>query len=316
MGIFTEEDKLMSMQEAMSLVKDGQMVAIGGGLILREPIAALCELIRQKKRKLHIVGTAHGFDVDLTCGGGIVGIEQHTYVGYEFVYRGGCPNYRRVVEQGLVEEKEDGCYAVIQGLRAGAYGIPFYPSTCYFGTDVIKFHPDYKEFKDPISGRRLVAIPPIKPDVTILHCYKADKHGNATVGAPLVADILMARAANKVIITAEEIVEESWFKERQAATIPYYETTAVVHAPYGAHPTACYLYYTYDKDFLNEYISYMGKGPEGVDAWFNKYVYECGTHEEYLKRVGEQRLQKIKNWRAKLEAANKLKEQLRAEVVV
>ena len=85
MGIFTEEDKLMSMSEAMNLVKDGDKVAIGGGLILREPIAAIYELIRQKKKNLYIVGTAHGFDVDISCGGGIVGVEQHTYVGYELV---------------------------------------------------------------------------------------------------------------------------------------------------------------------------------------------------------------------------------------
>lgn len=322
MGIYTQEDKLMTLSEAMKLVSDGDKVAIGGGLILREPIAAIYELIRQRKRNLHLIGTAHGFDVDVACGGGIVGKEQHTYVAYEFVYRGGCPNFRRVVEQGLVEEKEDGCYAVIQGLRAAAYGLPFYPSTCFFGTDVLKYHPEYKEFACPVTGRKLVAIPPIEPDVAILHVHKADRRGNAATGAPLVADILMARAAKKLIITAEELVSEEWFRERQGATIPYYETTAVVHVPFGAHPTCCYLYYTYDKDFLDEYIEYArrdldaaAKGERGtwMEEWLNKYVYDV-SREEYLERIGgEKKLEKLKNWKQRLFDARVYKEQLAAE---
>ena len=310
MGIYTSEDKLMSLTDAMKLIKDGDSVAIGGGLILREPIAAIYELIRQKKRNLKLVGTAHGFDVDVACGGGIVGSDQHTYVGYEFVYRGGCPNFRRAVEEGKVDDKEDGCYAMIQGLRAASYGIPFYPSTCYFGNDVIKYHPEYKEFNDPITGQKLVAIPAIKPDVAILHVHKADKHGNVVTGTPLVADILMARAAEKLIVTAEEIVTEDWFKERQAASIPYYETTAVVHVPYGAHPTCNYLAYTYDKPFLDEYIGYAQKGQEKMDEWLNKYVYDV-SREEYLKRIGgPEKLKKLADWRTRLTDATAFKKQL------
>lgn len=316
MGIFPKGEKLMSMEDAMKLVNDGDMVAFGGGLILREPLAAIYELIRQKKRNLHMVGTAHGFDVDVSCGGGIGGIEQHTYVAYEFVYRGGCPNFRRAIQEGLVEDKEDGCYSMIQGLRAASYGLTFYPSTCFFGTDVIKYHPEYKEFDCPVTGRKLVAIPPIKPDVTILHCYRADKLGNATTGAPLVADILMQRAADKVIITAEEIVETSWFKENQAATIPYYETTAVVHVPFGAHPTCCYLYYTYDKDFLNEYIEYARKGKDGMDEWLNEYVYDV-SREEYIEKIGgEEKLKKLRNWRQIRFNALDYRKQLRSEWVI
>jgi glutaconate CoA-transferase subunit A len=312
-SIYTqEEDKLMSLSDAMKLVNDGDKVAFGGALILREPMAAIYELIRQKKRNLHIIGTAHGFDVDIACGGGIVKTEQHTYVAYEFVYRGGCPNFRRAVEEGLVEEKEDGCYAVIQGLRAASYGIPFYPSTSYFGTDVIKFHPEYKEFNCPITGRKLVAIPAIKPDVAILHTNVADRHGNARLEAPIVADILMQRAADKVIITTEELVSEDWFKERHAAAIPYYETTAVVHLPFGAHPTCLYPIYTYDKEFLDEYIGYMGKGQAGVEEWFNKYVYDI-SHEQYLERIGgEKKLEKLRDWKKKLSEATEYKKQLEA----
>jgi glutaconate CoA-transferase subunit A len=315
MGIYTADDKLMTLPEAIKkYVNDGDMVAFSGGLILREPSAAIHELIRQKKRNLHIVGTAHGFDVDLACGGGIAKTIQYTYVAYEFVYRGGCPNYRRAVENKQVELKENCCYSVIQGLRAAAYGLPHMPAHFMFGTDELKLHPEIKHYECPVTGRKLAAIPPIKPDVAILHVYKADKRGNATVGPPLVADVLFSRAADKVILTAEEIVPTGWFEERQAATIPYFETTAVVHVPFGAHPTACYLYYTYDKEFLDEYIEYARGGQDMMDKWLNKYVYECDTHEKYLKAIGgDAKLEKLKNWRVKKEEAEKLKKELEAK---
>ncbi len=307
----------MPLSEAIKkYVNDGDKVCFGGALILREPIAAIYELIRQKKRNLHIIGTAHGFDVDLACGGGIVGTEEHTYVAYEFVYRGGCPNYRRAVEQGKIEEKENCCYSVIAGLRAQSYGQTFYPVDFLHGTEDIKYHPEYKEITCPYTGRKLIAVPPIKPDVAILHVYKADKRGNGALGAPLVADVLMMRAAKRTILTAEEIEPTSWFTERQAALIPYFHTAAVSHAPFGAHPTACYLYYTYDKEFLNEYLEYAREGDESMAKWLDKYVYGVSSHDEYLKKVGEERLKQLRDWRKMREEAENLRKKLKEEWVI
>ena len=110
--------------------------------------------------------------------------------------------------------------------------------------------------------------------------------------------------------------QESWFKENQAATIPYYETTAVVHVPFGAHPTCCYLYYTYDKEFLDEYIGYARRGKDGMDEWLDKYVYDV-SREEYIEKIGgEEKLKKLRNWRQKLFDAKDYKKKLRSEWVV
>ena len=317
MGLYTQDDKFMPLSEAIKkYVHDGDKVAFGGALILREPIAAIYEMIRQKKRNIEIIGTAHGFDVDVACGGGIVGAEHHTYVAYEFVYRGGCPNYRRAVEQGKVRELEEGCYSVIQGMRVTSYGLTYYPSTAMHANEDLRYHPEFKEVTCPYTGRRLVAIPPIEPDVAILHIYKADRRGNGATGAPLIADILMMRACKRLIVTTEEMEDTAWFTERQAAIIPYYETTAVCHVPFGAHPTCCYLYYTYDKDFLNEYIGYAREGDEKAQEWFDKYVHSVENHEEYLKKVGEERLNKIKDWRKIRFEALDLKKKLRKEWVI
>lgn len=315
MGIWLDEDKLMSLSEAVKLVEDGDKVAFSGSLILREPIAAIYELIRQRRRGLHAVGTAHGFDVDLAIGGGLLKRCQYTYVAYEFVFPGGAPNYRRAIEKGIVENREDCCYTVIQGLRAAAYGLPFMPSTFFFGTDEEKLHPEYKPFNCPLTGRKLTAIPPLNLDVAIIHVHKADKHGNAvTLGPPPILDTLFTKAAEKVIITAEEIVSEEWFRENQAARIPYYEVTAVVHAPYGAHPTACYPNYAYDRDFIGEYITQARRGEEGMGEWLEKYVYSVESHEEYVKRVVEGRGEKLREWRKKKDEVDRLREELEAKM--
>ena len=107
MGIFLEENKVVSLEEAAGLVKDGDIVAIGGGGCLREPIAFICELIRQGRRNLRAIGTAHGFDVDLMCGAGILGSVRYTHISFESDF-GLALNYRWSCETGQVKIEEDG----------------------------------------------------------------------------------------------------------------------------------------------------------------------------------------------------------------
>ncbi len=290
MGIYPEPNKLMALEEAAELVKDGDIVAFGGALSVREPIAFIRELIRQGVKNLHTVGTAHGFDIDLAVGGGIVGVVQNTYVGFEFDF-GLAPNFRRAVEQGKVVSKEDGCNSLIYGLRAAALGVPFLPHLNFETSDIMKLHPEFKKFKCPITGQTLIAIPALEPDVAILHARLADKKGNAVIAKPYVADILMARASKKTIITAEKVVD----KLGKEPHIPYFEVAAVVEVPFGAHPTALYPDYTYDKDHIAEYIR-LSRSPETFREYLDKYVYGPESHEEYLKLIDTEKLKNWKTW--------------------
>jgi glutaconate CoA-transferase subunit A len=288
MGVFPESDKKMSLEDAAKLVKDGDIIAFGGALSVREPIAFIRELIRQRVKDLHTVGTAHGFDIDLAVGGGIVKYVQNTYVGFEFDF-GLAPNFRRAVEKGEVISKEDGCNSLIYGLRAAALGVPFLPHLNFETSDIMKLHPEFKKFKCPITGQTLIAIPALEPDVTVLHARIADKKGNTIISKPYVADILMARASKKVVVTAEKVVD----RLDREPHIPYFEVTAVVEVPYGAHPTALYPDYTYDKDHMGEYVR-LARDPDNFQQYLDKYVFGPKSHEEYLELID---IEKITNWK-------------------
>jgi len=297
MGVFTDRNKLVTMEKAASMIKDEDMVAVGGGLCMREPIALLRELVRQGRRDLHLVGTAHGFDVDFACGGGIVGAVQETHVSFEQDF-GLAPNYRRACETERVKIRENCCNTIIMQLRASEFGIPFVPVRSIKGSDEIKLHPEFKPMVDPFTGKKVVLVPALVPDVAIVHAQKADIHGNLKIMPPYVADVLFIRASKKVIVTAEEIIPEKKMIE-EGPTIPYYETTAVVEAPFGAHPTSCYPYYAYDREHISEYMKSAGESAEAFkERYLNKYVYGVKSPEEYLEMIGgKAKIDRLASWK-------------------
>jgi glutaconate CoA-transferase subunit A len=296
MGVFTQTDKLTTLKEAAAMVNDGDMVAIGGGLCLREPIGLIMEMIRQGKRDLHLVGTAHGFDVDLCCGGGIAGAVEETHVSFEQDF-GLALNYRRACESGEVKVRESCCNTLINQLRAGSFGIPFIPLRSVKGSDELFMHPEYKVINDPFTGKKIVLAPALTPEVAIIHVDVADPRGNLKVLPPYVADVLFLRAANKVIVTAEKVVSEEEMK-KIGPNVPYYETTAVVELPYGAHPTSCYPHYVYDREYISNYMKASREGPEAFkEKYLDKYVYGVKSHEEYVKLIGEERFARLASWK-------------------
>jgi glutaconate CoA-transferase subunit A len=296
MGVYTQRDKLTALKEAAGMINDGDMVAVGGGLCLREPIGLIMELIRQGRKDLHLVGTAHGFDVDLCCAGGIVGKVEETHVSFEQDF-GLAPNYRRACETGTVEVRESCCNTLINQLRAGSSGMPFVPMMSIKGSDELLMHPEYKVIDDPFTGKKIVLVPAIIPDVAIVHVDKADAHGNLKILPPYVADVLFIRAAKKVIVTAEEVITEEEMK-KIGPTIPYYETTAVVDLPLGAHPTSCYPNYVYDREFISNYIKASHQGPEALkEQYLDKYVFGVNNHEEYVDLIGEERIARLASWK-------------------
>lgn len=297
MGVFTQRNKLTSLEEAASLIKDGDKLAIGGGLCLREPIAMIRELIRQGRRNLHLIGTAHGFDVDLCCGGGIAGAVEETHVSFEQDF-GLALNYRRACESGQVEVRENCCNTIINQLRAGSFGIPFIAVRSIKGSDELKWHPEFKVVDDPFTGKKVVLVPAIVPDVAILHVQKADRRGNLRVAPPYVADVLFLRAADKVIVTAEEVISEEEMK-RIGPNVPYYETTAVVEVPFGSHPTSCYPQYAYDREHISNYMKAAAEGPEAFkEKYLDKYVFGVKSNGEYLELIGgEERMKRLASWK-------------------
>ncbi len=290
---FTEPDKLVSLEEAAGHVADGDVVALGGALSYREPMALVRELVRAGRRDLHLIGSAHGVDVDLLVGAGAVRVLEESYVGYEQDF-GLAPAYRRAAESGMLVLRETCCYTLLQQLRAAEYGIPFMPVRGILGTGIHRLHPEYGEIRCPFTNQRLVAVPALAPDVALIHGLLADRRGNVHLARPLVLDERFTFASRKVVVTVERIASQSEVAEA-GVVLPYFAVTAVVEAPYGAHPTSCYPHYTYDRAHLGEWVKAAG-ADEGVRQYLDRYVLGPGGEEGYRKTVGEGRLRALGEW--------------------
>ncbi|MCC7368399.1 MAG: CoA transferase subunit A [Chloroflexi bacterium] len=258
-------DKRRTLAEAVASIPDGSTLALGGNTLHRAPAAAVHELIRQHKRGLHLVKTAGAYDVDLLCGLGCATAVSAGFVGYETVF-GLAPLYRRAVEGGTVEAREHACYTIIAGLRAASQGVPFMPLNGLQGSDLVELR-GFKSVRDPYAGEDVLVVPAIVPDVALIHVQAADASGDCRILGSQFEDVLMARAARRVIVTAERVVTRDELAADPAHTaIPGFLVDTVVEAPRGAWPTSCAGLYDYDEAFIGELLAHAGD-PAGLRAF-------------------------------------------------
>jgi glutaconate CoA-transferase subunit A len=294
MGLHLGSSKLVALDRAAVLVRDGAVVALGGGLSARLPMALVRQLIRQGRRGLHVVGSAHGIDVDLLVAAGVIAVCEESYVGFEQDL-GLAPAFRRAAESGTIEVRESCCATILMQLRAAEFGLPFLPVRGIRGSDIRRLHPEYGEVRCPFTGETLIAVPPLRPDVALLHALLADRRGNLHLEQPYVLDERFAAASRLVVATAERIVGT---EEVAAAgiTIPGYLVAAVSEVPFGAHPSSCYPAYAYDRPHLAGYVQAATAGGEELVSYFARFIMGAPTEEAYRKVVGEQQLAALSCW--------------------
>jgi glutaconate CoA-transferase subunit A len=250
-------DKRRSLAEVVASIPDGSRLALGGNTLHRAPAAAVHEIARQGKRGLELVKTAGAYDVDLLCGLRCASIVSAGFVGYETVL-GLAPMYRRAVEGGTVEAREHACYTIIAGLRAASQGVPFMPLNGLQGSDLMALR-GFATVRDPYTGHDVIVVPAIEPDIALIHVQEADADGNARIWGSTFEDTLMARAARRVIVTAERIVDRAALvAEPERTSIPGFLVEAVVEAPGGAWPTSCAGLYAYDATFIGTLLAVSG----------------------------------------------------------
>lgn len=293
----TVADKRVGLDDLAALVKDGDVVAVGGGLSSREPMAILRAVLRRNARNLRVVGSAHGIDIDMLCGAGAVSCTSESYVGFEQDF-GIAPNYRRSCESGEVRVDDSCCYTVVQQLRAAVMGLPFMPIRSARGTGFPTLHPEYKSMICPYTGEELLLVPALIPDVAILHAQYGDQQGNLRIEGPPVLDRLFAKASRIVIASVEKIVSTERLVELGGITVPYFYLAAVAEAPMGAHPTACYPFYAYDRPHTASYYEAARGGAERFEADYLKpFVHDCPDHEAYRRRIGgEETRRRLASW--------------------
>jgi glutaconate CoA-transferase subunit A len=289
--------KLMSAREAVErFVKPGCMLGVGGMHMHNNPMALIRELVRQGKRIGTLVTSpSANINADLPIGAGLVDEIYCSYVGFEHL--GLAPNFRVAVEQKKIRVREGDEAAVVYGLRAGMSSLPFIPLPRGLElAETAKVNPaDFKVTTDPFTGDTVLCLKPIKPNVSFIHCQKADVFGNGIFEGSRFTDVDMARASDTVILQIEEIATDDYIeKNATRVAIPAMLVDAVVHAPFGCHPTSSHSYYTYDEPHLLEYLKAC---KEGFDAYLQKYVFGPKSHEEYIGVVGEHTLANLKEGR-------------------
>lgn len=283
-------DRRMTEQEAVSnLVNDGDYLCYDCTLIQRGPSALIREIIRQQKKDLWIGGRFTYLIVNLLVAGGCVGKIDVGYIGV-----GRALN--RVLDEGNIEVNEWSNSAMTMRQLAGAMGIPFIPIRFFGGADSFE-HSGAKLIKDPYTGKEVVVVPALNPDVGMVHVHQCDIYGNARVFGTSVSPYETAASSRKVIISTEEIIDtEEIRRDPSKTTIPYYLVDAVVEAPFGAHPGEVPGLYASDTEaVIDAFRASSQADPEAMRAYLDKNVYSVASHEEYLEKVvGISRLLELK----------------------
>jgi glutaconate CoA-transferase subunit A len=282
--------KVCALDEAARLVPDGASLLVAGAHFNNIAMALVRQVVRQGVKDLEIIPTpSSGLWVDMLVAAGAVRKIHVSYIGLEFV--GLAPNFRRAAEAGAIEISEEDEPTIFHGLRAAASGLPFVAlPPIHLLTDLPKTNPAvYREITDPFTGRPAIAIPPLAPDVALIHVARCDAYGNAVSLGGLHMEDVIAKAARKVIVSTEELVATEEIARNPTATvIPGYLVQAVVHAPYGVHPGTCPGHYGYDRAHLEHYtaLAQAGRTAEYLD----EYVYGPRDHFAYLDKIGVERL--------------------------
>ena len=280
-------EKVMSLEEAAKLVKDGDKVGIGGSTLSRTPMAMIWALIRAGKKRLSCSRSIMSSEGELLFGSGASDHVLTSWFSQGIVW-GVSKVMRLYTESKRARFEEWSHMAVGMRFRAGAMGVPFLPMRSMMGSDVIARLSDVKQIDCPFTGERLVLVPALNPDVALIHVQRCDAYGNAQMDGLQFMDVDLAMAANRVILTTERIVSNDQIRRAPDQTkIPFMAVDAVVEAPFGCAPHECYGVYEPFFKHLDMYAEMIRKDPaKGIAEYLDRYFHGPKSWTEYLALLG------------------------------
>ncbi len=284
--------KLTTLSDAISkYVNDGDIVYAAGFTHLI-PFAAGHEIMRLKKRDLVLARATPDLIYDQMVAANCARKVVFSYMGNPGV--GSLRIVRSAIEQGKLEWEEYSHFGMITRLQAGASGLPFLPMNQTGATDLEKSNPNIKRIPDPFGGKDVIVVPALNPDVAIVHVQRADVNGNSHLWGIIGEQKEAAFAAKKVIVTAEEIVDQAVIRSDPNRTlIPSVIVDAVCHVPYSCHPSYAQGYYDRDNDFYLQWDK-ISESAGSVKSYLDEWVYGVKDREEYWQKLGEEKRNKLK----------------------
>lgn len=286
--------KQVTVSELVARIPDGARVGVGGSFVRRHPMAIVREMIRQGKRDLALYGWNNSMEVDLLVAAEAVKEVHSAYVGLGPY--GHAHNFRRAVENGRIAVFDESETTAIIRFRAAAFGDPIGVSVVPLGVPRLYHGDDTATVTDPFSGLKTAALKPFALDVAIIHAHRADTMGNVQLDARRMmdneTDMLIAKAAQRILVSVEELVPTSLIRATSQRTIlPGVLVEAVALAPLGAHPFSCDLRYDQDEAHLRVYQDWAQASQ--TPAYIARYIGDAET--TYLARLPARQLVKIQN---------------------
>jgi glutaconate CoA-transferase subunit A len=275
-------------------VPDGSSVAIGLALEPLIPFAASHEIIRQQRRNLTLIGPISDILFDQLIGAGCVEKIKAAWVGN--VSEGLAHCYRRAIEQSIpraIVTEEYSNFTIGLALLAASLGVPYIPTRSLLGSDIPTQNPTFRQQQSPLDGTPLLLVPAVQPDVTIIHVQRSDEEGNAHLWGSIGVCEEAMLAARDVILVAEEIVSrEVILSDPNRVLGPSFKVRAVVHEPWGAHPSAVSGCYNRDHQYYHEY-HVRTRTEEGFQQWLDEWVLNVPDRAAYVAKLGKERMRSL-----------------------
>jgi glutaconate CoA-transferase subunit A len=284
-------DKVVSLEEATSFVRDGDSVGIGGSTMSRTPMGMIWALIRAGRKRLTCSRSIVSSDGDLLFASAACDHMVTSWFSQGILW-GVSKVMRHHVESGKARYDEWSHMAMGMRFRAGAMGLPFMPIRSMLGSDVRKQRPEAIEMACPFTGEKLLLVPALNPDVALIHVQRCDPYGNAQIDGLQFMDIDLAMAATKVILTTERIVSNDQIRRAPDQTkIPFFAVDAVVELPFGCAPHECYGVYEPMLRHMEDYVALVNDDPiKGMQQYMERYVYGPKSWSEFLALIGIEEL--------------------------
>ncbi|MCF6246145.1 MAG: CoA transferase subunit A [Desulfobacula sp.] len=311
-SIETNQKAMCLEQAVQTYVKPGDHLSIGGFTVSRNPMAAVHEIIRQRITNLHLYAHSNGQGLDELVGSGAVSKIEIAYSG-NGRFAPTCICFKRQIIENKILVEDYTNFQMALRFLAGSMGVPYLPTTTSLGTDIINkwgFDNKLRENDTKIAAKKLIVmdnpfsrnkipdkivlVPAINPDVTLIHTQKADTKGTTRIQGLTFSDVEQAKASKTVIVTCDELVEAGSLNTNPGANqLPSFCVDAVVHVPFGAYPTACFGCYDYDAPFLDSYRD-MAATQEQFQQYLNDYILGTKDHSQFIQKACGERLEAIK----------------------
>jgi len=257
--------ELVALQDVPALVPAGARLALGGMTLYRRPVALVRELLRAGVGDLELITFTGGFETDVLIGARRVRRLRSCYVGLESL--GLAPMFTRAATAGDLELVEETEATLALGLRAALARVDFLPHSGILGTDIPAVRPDLQTVRAPGTGREMIAVPPLRPEVALLHAPRADRRGNVHLGGNLTLDREIAALAEVTVVSVERLVDAL---EPGEADLIETAVTHLVECPGGARPTSCWPVHPLQATALLVYQA--AAAMEAFDPWLEAFL--------------------------------------------